>query len=98
MSEGDIIVVGDVEYYLDDRGSLQSFGSETSAQYWNDTHRKVDLSAQYWNDTYRKVDLSAGLWNKAVDDQLKISVLTKSELNDIDDPDSKTIYFCTDSD
>lgn len=83
MTEGDTIVVGDVEYYLDDRGSLQPFGSETSAQ--------------YWNGTCHKVDLSSGLWNKAVDDQLKIQVLSKSELTSIVDPDNKTIYFCTDS-
>lgn len=97
MSEGDIIVVGNTEYYLDDRGSLCAFGNETSAQYWNKSYNTVNSLSGIWNDTATSVSLSAQYWNEVADTYMKISVLTKNQLTSITDPDSKTLYFCTDS-
>ena len=93
MAEGDIIVVGNTEYYLDNRGNLCAFGNEISVDYWNSTYSTVNNASSNWEYAYNIINLSAQDWSE----KAKISVVTRQQLNNVTNPDGNTVYFCTDS-
>ena len=94
MKEGDVVTVGNLEYYVHDSQFYQ-FGDEdlngvaTSATIWNQTFTTVNSNKGNWNTAYDTIVNNASEWQKA-------KIVTKTQLDEITDLDNATIYFCTD--